>query len=163
MKILLVLLGFQSAVFAQTTLYSENFDAGLPKNITLLGNNAAARHPSVAYIDAAWKVVGGIRFATEMDSFAVSTSYNEPNGEPLADQISWRGPGAELVRLGTDGDQRRPRLPDGQGINAHCISPRSQRFRDRQNADRRHRRSRRALSHLSSSTTLAGYGERRSR
>jgi Secretion system C-terminal sorting domain len=76
---------FKNTNFAQTTLYSERFDAGMPKNIKIFGSAAALRHPSVAYINEGWKVVGGTRFAAEMDSFAVSTSYNEPSGEQIAD------------------------------------------------------------------------------
>jgi Secretion system C-terminal sorting domain len=79
-----------SSVFAQTTLYSADFNTGsIPANIKLIDEDSLPHHPSTVYIDKAWRAVGGTRFAAETDSFAVSTSYNEPNGVPLGAASDW--------------------------------------------------------------------------
>lgn len=79
-----------SSSFAQNVLYSETFNSGtIPANMQVIDEDGLAHHPSTAYIDKAWKAVGGTRFAIETDSFAVSTSYNEPNGVPLGAASDW--------------------------------------------------------------------------
>jgi hypothetical protein len=88
--LLLCIATLASPVFAQNVLYSENFNSGsIPTNMRVIDEDSLAHHPSTAYINKAWKAVGGTRFAIETDSFAISTSYNEPNGMPLGAASDW--------------------------------------------------------------------------
>ena len=62
-----------SAAFGQV-LYSETFNSGVMNpNITLFDEDAFPHDPSCAFVTAAWQISnrGG-----EVDSFAISTSYN---------------------------------------------------------------------------------------
>lgn len=89
-----ILLGLSMSLtslsFAQNVLYSETFNSGtIPANMRVIDEDSLAHHPSTAYINKAWKAVGGTHFPIETDSFAISTSYNEPNGTPLGAASDW--------------------------------------------------------------------------
>jgi hypothetical protein len=62
-----------SAAFGQV-IFSENFDAGaIPATFTLFDEDAFPHDPQTAFVTAPWQISNR---GAELDSFAISTSYN---------------------------------------------------------------------------------------
>lgn len=74
-------LGIATAAHAQTVVFSENFQSGMPANFTLFDMDGRTPAPSTAYITSAWVARPDFLMpAFTGDSAAFSTSWYSPNG-----------------------------------------------------------------------------------
>lgn len=71
--------GLSSVTFGQTTVFSENFQTGLPANWTLLDVDQQTPNEVVSEYTSAWIITSNPDNAT--DSVISSTSYFEPEGQ----------------------------------------------------------------------------------
>ncbi len=71
---------FSAAMSAQTVLFSEDFQNGMPANFTLFDMDGRTPAPSTAYVTAAWVARADFLLNGASDTAAFSTSWYSPNG-----------------------------------------------------------------------------------
>lgn len=109
---------------AQTVLYSENFQAGMPATFSLFNVDARTPAAAVAYVTNAWVVRDDLSGATT-DSVALSTSWYAPVGAAddwmVTPAITL--PAGTNIQLTWDALAYDPDYPDGYEVRIFTAAP----------------------------------------
>jgi hypothetical protein len=115
---------FGTQATAQTVLFSEDFQAGMPATFSLFNVDARTPNAAVAYVTDAWIVRNDLSGAVT-DSIAVSTSWYAPAGAAddwmVTPAITL--PAGSNVQLTWDALAYDPDFPDGYEVRIFTAAP----------------------------------------